>query len=51
MISRNPRQIVSFSATTENISVKIQEIVDNGPEAEKYCTDGYNAYLDVIFSS
>jgi len=49
MIRRNPRQIVGFSVTEEKTSVKIQEIVDGGPEAEKYCTDGYNGYLDVVF--
>jgi len=49
MIRRNPRQIVGFSVTEEKTSVKIQEIVDSGPEAEKYCTDGYMGYLDVIF--
>ena len=49
MISRNPRQIVNFIVTTENTTLKIQEIVDNSPEAEKYYTDGYNAYMDVIF--
>ena len=49
MVRRIPRQIVSFIVTTENTSLKIQEVVDNGPESENYCTDGYNAYLDVIF--
>ena len=49
MVRRNPRQIVGFSVTEEKTSVKIQEIVDSGPEAGKYCTDGYNGYLDVVF--
>ena len=49
MVSRNPRTIVGYSVTEEKTSVKIQEIVDGGPEAEKYCTDGYNGYLDVVF--
>ena len=49
MVGRNPRQIVSFRVTEEKSSIKIQEVVDSGPEAEKYCTDGYNGYLDVIF--
>jgi len=51
MIRRNPRQIVGYSVTEEKTSVKIQEIVDSGPEAKKYCTDGYNGYLDVVFPS
>ena len=49
MVRREPRQIVGFRVTEEKTSVKIQEIVDSGPEAEKYCTDGYNGYLDVVF--
>ena len=49
MVRRNPRQIVGFSVTEEKTSDKIQAIVDGGPEAGKYCTDGYNGYLDVVF--
>ena len=49
MVRREPRQIVSFRVTEENSAMKIQEVVDSGPEAEKYCTDGYNGYLDVVF--
>ena len=49
MVRRNPRQIVGYSVTTEKTSANIQEIVDSGPQASKYCTDGYNSYLDVIF--
>ena len=26
-----------------------QSIVDGGPEAQRYCTDGYAGYLDVIY--
>jgi len=49
MVKRNPRQIVSFSVSTDKTSSTIQEIVDDGPEADIYCTDGYNAYMDVVF--
>jgi len=49
MVNRNPRIIVDFSVSTSKTSAKIQEIVDRSPEAEKYCTDGYFGYLDIIF--
>lgn len=28
---------------------RIQKIVDNAPSAEKYCTDGFLGYVDVIY--
>jgi IS1 family transposase len=49
MIRREPRQIVSFDVGLDKMSGRIQDIVDNGPEAKKYCTDGYSGYLDVVF--
>jgi len=49
MISREPRQILGFSATRNKSATTIQRIVDNAPPAENYCTDGYLGYLDVIF--
>ena len=49
MISREPRQIIGFDVGLDKTSERIQEIVDSGPESEKYCTDGYVGYLDVIF--
>ena len=33
----------------DKTSQRIQGIVDSGPEAEKYCTDGYVGYLNVVF--
>lgn len=36
--------------TISKPSVPIQWMVDNVPEAKRYCTDGYNGYLDVIYS-
>ena len=27
----------------------IQKMVDAAPDAERYCTDGYSGYLDVVF--
>jgi IS1 family transposase len=49
MISREPRQIVSFDVQFDKNSFRLQGIVDNAPEAENYCTDGYAGYLDVVF--
>ena len=49
MVSRNPRMIVNFSVSETKTSEKIQELVDNSPYVEKYCTDGYHGYLDTIF--
>jgi IS1 family transposase len=49
MVRRNPRQIVGFDVGFDNTSKRIQKVIDSGPEAEKYCTDGYHGYLDVVF--
>ena len=49
MISRSPRQIIGYAVNLSKTSEVIQRIVDNGPEAKKYCTDGYQGYLDVVF--
>ena len=49
MISREPRQIVGFSVATDKSPERIQTIVDSAPEAEKYSTDGYLGYVDVIY--
>jgi IS1 family transposase len=48
-VSRNPRQIVGFDVACDKSSWRIQRIVDNGPQAKKYCTDGWTGYLDVIY--
>ena len=49
MVSRNPRQIVGFEVAQDKCAWRIQSMVDNAPEAEKYCTDGYVGYLDVVY--
>jgi IS1 family transposase len=49
MIRRKPRQIVDFDVGLDKTSKRIQKIVDGGPEAKRYCTDGYIGYLDVVF--
>jgi len=49
MVSRLPRQIVGYDVAFDKSSERIQKIVDNGPEADLYCTDGYFGYLDVVY--
>jgi IS1 family transposase len=49
MVSRRPRQIVGFDVARDKSAARIQAIVDSGPEAQRYCTDGYVGYLDVIY--
>ena len=49
MVSRKPRQIVGHAVSWDKTSRTIQRMVDVAPEAEVYCTDGYNGYLDVVF--
>lgn len=49
MITRNPRKIVGFDVAFDKSPERIQEIVDNAPEAKIYYTDGYNGYIDVVY--
>ena len=49
MVRREPRQIVGFDVGLDKTAGRIQDVVDSGPDAEKYCTDGYVGYLDVVF--
>ena len=49
MLSREPRQIVAFDVDKSVNSVRIQEMVDNTLQAEKYYTDGGQSYLGVDF--
>jgi len=49
MVSRKPRQIVGFDAAFDKSPERIQNIVDNAPEAKTYCTDGWQGYIDVIY--
>lgn len=49
MISREPRQIVGFDAAFDKSAWRIQAMIDNAPEAKRYCTDGYVGYLDVVY--
>jgi len=49
MVSRLPRQIVGFDVAFDKSPKRIQKIVDNAPEAETYCSDGWNGYIDVVY--
>lgn len=49
MVSRQPRQILGFDVAFNKTSERIQKIINDAAEAEKYCTDGYYGYLDVIY--
>lgn len=49
MVSREPRQIIGFDVAFDKSPERIQNIVDNSPEAECYCTDGYNGYIDIVY--
>ena len=49
MVSRRPRQIVGHLVSQNKSPRTIQRMVDAAPEAEYYCTDGYQGYLDVVY--
>lgn len=49
MVSRLPRQIVGFDVAFDKSPERIQKIVDSGPEADYYCTDGYLGYVDISY--
>lgn len=49
MVSRQPRLLAGIAVSCEKNATYIQKIVDEGPDAEFYCTDGYVGYLDVIY--
>lgn len=49
MVSRKPRQIVGFDVAFDKSPERIQKIVDAGPAAKYYCTDGYSGYIDIAY--
>ena len=49
MISREPRQIVGYRVVATKGAEQIQEVVDDAPQADHYCTDGYVGYCDVDY--
>ena len=48
-VSRNPRQVVEFDAAFDKSAERIQNMVDAAPPAKVYYTDGYSAYMDVVY--
>ena len=40
---------MGHAVSRDKSSGTIQRMVDAAPEAECYCTDGYNGYVDVIY--
>jgi len=40
---------VGFDAAYDTSPERIQSILDRGPEARQYCTDGWSGYVDVIY--
>ena len=49
LISREPRQIVGFAVAYDKSPERLQDIVDNSPEAENYATDGFLGYVDLVY--
>ena len=49
MVSREPRQIIGHAVSRDKTSQTIQCMVDTAPDAERYCTDGYSGYLDIVY--
>lgn len=48
-VSREPRQIAGFDAAYDKSPERIQAIIDAAPAAQKYYTDGYLGYVDVVY--
>ena len=48
-VSRSPRQIAGFDIATDKSPERIQAMVDAVPEAQKYYTDGYWGYVDIVY--
>ena len=49
MVGRNPRQIIGFDVAADKSPERIQSIIDNSPDAECYCSDGWSGYVDVVY--
>jgi IS1 family transposase len=49
LVSRLPRQIVGFDVAFDKVPERLQKIIDNAPKADKYATDGFLGYEDVIY--
>ena len=48
-VSRAPRQIAGFDVAMDKSPQRIQKLVDEAMPAQKYCTDGYTGYIDVVY--
>ena len=48
-VSREPRQIAGFDVAFDISPARIQNIIDIAPPAERYCTDGYLGYIDIVY--
>ena len=49
MVSRSPRQIAGFDVALDKSPERIQKMVDSAPEAQKYYSDGWSGYVDVVY--
>lgn len=49
MVNRFPRQIVGFDVAYDKSPQRIQAIVDGTVAAERYCSDGWLGYIDVVY--
>lgn len=49
LISRTPRQIISFTVENSKSAADIQPVIDRAPVAWQYNSDGYVGYMDVVF--
>jgi len=49
MVSREPRQIVSFDVALDKSPDRIQAMVDAAAPASQYCTDGFLGYVDIVY--
>jgi len=48
-VSREPRQIVGFDVAMDKSPERIQSMVDNAPSGERYYSDGYLGYTNIIY--
>lgn len=49
MVNRLPRQIVGFDVAYDKSSERIQAMVDTASPANRYTSDGWSGYMDVIY--
>lgn len=49
MVSREPRQIVSFDVAFDKSPDRIQAMVDSSASSREYCTDGFLGYMDIVY--